>query len=255
MKQTSHSENSLHWQADWRSSLFTFIFLPSFIALGFWQLERADEKRVLQEMYQQRAEQAPVPLESLRGIADSLAYRRILLRGEFDEERSFLLDNRTHQGRYGFEVLSPFRLSESGRLVLVNRGWVKGDPARRSLPEVPPVPGTLSLVATVYVPPGESLVLSEEPDAQGWPQVVQSLDIPLLADRLDEMLYPYSLRLERASAASLIAEWPLVNMSVDKHKAYATQWFAMALALALFYLAYSTNLASWWRQRRGNSYD
>ena len=42
------------------------------------------------------------------------------LRGEFLPERQFLLDNRSHQGKPGYEVLTPFRTNDGARL-LVNR--------------------------------------------------------------------------------------------------------------------------------------
>ena len=38
--------------------------------------------------------------------------------------KKFLLDNRVHQERAGYHVLTPFRADGAEAVVLVNRGWV-----------------------------------------------------------------------------------------------------------------------------------
>jgi cytochrome oxidase assembly protein ShyY1 len=253
MSQTAETVTTLKWQGDWRTTVFTLVLAPLFVGLGFWQSGRALEKEAIEASWAERRLEQPRPLDQFRGTADKLVYRRVMLEGEFLPGRDFLLDNRIHQGRYGFEVLSPMRLLPSERVVLVNRGWIEGDPARRSLPQIPPVEGPQSLVGTIYVPPGEPLTLGELEQGDVWPRIVQVIDVPLMASQIDQMLYPYSIRLQSDSPAALVADWPLINMSADKHRAYSAQWFSMAAALLLLYLAYSFNVAAWWRHRKGTS--
>lgn len=251
MQQTAKTAHSLKWQGDWRTTVFILVLLPLFVGLGFWQSQRALEKEAIERSWEERHREQPKPLDQVRGTADKLVYRRVLLEGEFLPGVAFLLDNRMHQGRYGFEVLSPMRLALSGRVVLVNRGWIVGDPARRSLPQIPPVSGIQRLVGTVYIPPGEQLTLGPEEVSEDWPRIIQALDVPAMANQIDEMLYPYSIRLESGSPGALVADWPLINMSADKHRAYSAQWFSMAVVLLLIYLVYGFNLAAWWRHRKG----
>ena len=71
-----------------------------------------------------------------------------------------------------------------------------------------------------------------------------------MAAMLDTMLYPYSVRLDADSPGALTVDWPLVNMAPEKHRAYAVQWFCMALALLLIFLWRSSNVGAWLKQRR-----
>ena len=116
MTPSADSEVRLGWRGDWRTTAFTVLFLPLFLALGNWQLQRETEKIELQERFQQRAQEAHRPLADVRGSGDELAYRRVLVEGEVRGGRDFLLDNRMFQGRYGFEVLTPVQLDGSSSL-------------------------------------------------------------------------------------------------------------------------------------------
>ena len=46
---TASGNSGLAWQADWRTTAFTLLFLPVFVRLGFWQLERAEEKATIHD--------------------------------------------------------------------------------------------------------------------------------------------------------------------------------------------------------------
>ncbi|MFM7783845.1 MAG: SURF1 family protein, partial [Gammaproteobacteria bacterium] len=60
------------------------------------------------------------------------------------------------------------------------------------------------------------------------------------------------VRLEAGQAGFSEAEWPRVNISPEKHRAYAAQWFGMALALLLVFVFGGTNLREWWTRRRAS---
>ena len=232
----------LSWQGEWRITLFTALVLPVLVSLGFWQLERAAEKELIGERWVQRQSQAPVPLAELGTDPAELAYRRVVLRGDWLEGRDFLLDNRMLQGRYGMEVISPLRLLNSATVVLVNRGWVAGDPARRQLPQYGPVGPVNELVAEIYVPPGEAYTVGEPPAQQEWPRQLIALDTVLMGQMLGEEVYPYTVRLQADNPQALTVDWPLVNSTPEKHRAYATQWFSMAAVLVMLFLVRSTNV-------------
>jgi cytochrome oxidase assembly protein ShyY1 len=248
MKQSASHQVSLRWDTDWRTSVFAGLLLPLLIGLGFWQLQRAVEKEQIDRLWAQRQMQSPQALPP--DASPDLAYLRVELRGHFLPQRLLLLDNRMRQGRYGFEVLTPLRLEDSGMLVLVNRGWVAGDPARRELPEVTTPAGMQRLEGTLYVSPGKPFVLGPEADVGSWPRQLLSLDIPAISTMLGEPLYPFSVRLDSSSPAAFDAHWSLVNNSPEKHRAYALQWFSMAAVLLCLYLVRSSNLLQWLGLRR-----
>ncbi len=233
----------LSFDFEWRITLFTLLLLPLLISLGFWQLQRAEEKAALAAAFDRQRASSPAPLQVLAGASSAeLAYRPVVLRGRFAVGRDLLLDNRTRSGRYGNEVLSVFLLDD-GTQALVNRGWLPADPARRVLPDVPAVPGDdLEIRGQVYVAPGEPYLLADEPLAQAWPQRIQAVEMDKIAAVLDGVLFPYPVRIDAGEPGALQADWQVVNVSPAKHRGYAVQWFSMAAVLALLYLLRSTNL-------------
>lgn len=230
------------YRFDWKLTLLVLLLLPVLLRLGFWQLSREGEKRELQALYEQRLAGAPVPIGNLDPQAD-LQYQPVTLQGSFDNERYFLLDNRVHRGRVGFEAIVPF-VTGSGQLVFINRGWLPSTGDREHLPAVEAVAGELQLEGTVHVPLGEALVLGESKPGASWPKLVQQADSTAALTALwnaDTRLqvFPWTVRLAATSPAVLERNWTVVNTGPEKHRGYAVQWFAMALALVLLYLYYS----------------
>ncbi len=58
------------------------------------------------------------------------ATRRCVCAAATTRAHQFLLDNMTHAGRAGYEVLTPLLLDD-GRVLLVNRGWLPLPDGRR----------------------------------------------------------------------------------------------------------------------------
>ncbi len=235
----------LRFDWEWRTTVAVVLLVPLFVSLGFWQLQRAEEKKALQALFAQRAAAPAVALGSVWSeTEDQLAYLPVTISGQFLSGRNFLLDNQMNRSRYGFHLLSPLQLDD-GRLVLINRGWLPGDPARRSLPEIEPVAGRVTLAATVYVPPGEPYQLADTGVEQQWPRVIQIVDTKELAQALPGELFPYTLRIAPEAPEALAADWPVVNVSPAKHQGYALQWFTMAGALLIVFVLASTNIRQW----------
>lgn len=238
---------SFHWQPNGKLVLFVVFFLPLTIALGFWQLSRADQKQALVDEFERRQAAAPVAVDSLNGSVRQ--YVRIMAQGRFDNERSILLDNRIRQGRAGYEVVTPFEVAPSGRWLLVNRGWIAAGPSREQLPPVPAVTGKVALSGYLYQP-GDPFTLGEEQWREHWPQVLQNLDAERLADRLGVALDGYSLRLDDGAPGALRVGWTVINVQPERHIAYAVQWFALAAALVVLALFANSNLGALLRHRR-----
>lgn len=240
--------SGLRLDLEWRTTLFTVLLFPALIALGFWQLDRADEKSALALQNAQRSEADPLPLKSLLEMAaEDLAYRPVVVSGYYETAATVFLDNQIRDGRYGHDVYAVFRDVPSGEFVLLNRGWVPGDSSRRSLPTISVPAGEQVLTAMVYVPPGEPYLLAEEQFAAAeWPLLVQSAHTPqlreLIAKRFQRALFPAELRLRADQQTGFRRDWPVVNVSPQKHQGYALQWFTMAAALLLLFVLRSSNL-------------
>ena len=175
--------------------VFSGVFLPVLISLGIWQLNRAAEKQLLLDQWQQEA----VSLDWPDLVALDLSNGRPVTLTGLYRSRSWLLDNRT----------------------------------RGQLPEVDPPEGVFTLqgrISDYPVPP----VLGDQPTATGsWPRRVQSLSKEVARAEIPEL----PGRIVRLSGdhqpGAYRADWQPDLMGPQTHYGYATQWFALAVALTI----------------------
>ena len=220
-------------------TLLVLTLLPLLVWLGFWQLERGEQKRDMLARQDARQQAVPVGPEQIEHFEDP-AYSRIYLQGSFDAEHSFLLDSRTRDGQVGVELLQPFQDQPSGRWVLVNRGWIPW-PDRRIPPKFDTPDRPLKLAAWVYAPSGKPFLLNERM-AEGWPRLLNHVDVEALWQLLDRDGVEYELRLEPGPAAYR-ADWPITSMQPQQHLGYAVQWFALAAALLALFIYFGVHQA------------
>ncbi|HSB96174.1 MAG TPA: SURF1 family protein [Spongiibacteraceae bacterium] len=241
----------LIWKLHWPTTLFALALLPLFLGLGRWQLQRADQKAAAQIAFEERENALPQDVSQLP--AEPELYTRVAATGHYDNAHSFLLDNRILHGRFGYEIITPFVLEQSNaqrdaRHLLVNRGWIEGDPARVQRPSIAAVEGTVQITAYIYRD-GTKMTFFGNGQEQQWPKLIQNLIVDDLQRQLGTPTYPFILRLDASSAGALRTEWQIVSMGPERHIAYAVQWFAMALTLIVVWLLTSSNL---WQLIRGN---
>lgn len=215
--------------------------------LGWWQLDRAEQKLDLQARIQGRAVQQPLLQDELARDADRAAgqhFRQTVLRGRWLADRTVYLDNRQMNARQGFYVVTPLQIGP-GDVVLVQRGWVPRDfTDRNRLPFLVTPSGQVQVPGRVAPPPGQLLSLASVD--QGL--IRQNLDIEAFARELGQPLRLFTLQQTAAARASaqageppqaladdgLLRDWPVVAVDVGKHHGYAFQWFALcALILGL----------------------
>lgn len=220
-------------------TLVVLCLLPLLVWLGFWQLERADQKRDMLNRQAAREVAAPVAPGQIEKLEDP-AYARVYLQGSFDAAHSFLLDSRTRDGRVGVELLQPFRDEPSGRWVLINRGWLPW-PDRRVPPKFDTPDRPLKLAAWAYAPSGKPFLLNERM-AEGWPRLLNHVDVQALWQLLGRDGVAYELRLEPGPAAYR-ADWPITTMQPQQHLGYAVQWFALAAALLALFIYFGVHQA------------
>lgn len=220
--------NGRRFRPGWKMTLFVGLMLPLVLALGSWQLERAEEKRQFEETYLDRiGALAVVPGET------PVPFERLKLTGRYDPQRYFLLDNQTRNGAVGFEVVSSFQALD-GRRWLINRGFLPGDGTRNHLPVVEDPPGTVTVVGIVWPEFGLLPVFGADAWSDGWPKLVQRLEVARMA-ALIENTQPLEIRLEAAQPGVFEPALTELNMPAAKHTGYAVQWFGLAVALVLGY--------------------
>jgi surfeit locus 1 family protein len=223
----------------WWSVLLTVAGVALFARLGVWQLDRARWKETLQQRYVLAATAAPVPFDSVAAAPPAQAFPRVAVQGRYLADRVYLLDNPHHDALGGSQVFVPLVLPGQSRLLLVDLGFLPGGGNGR-VPVLPPLPtGPVHLHGLYQPPPGTGLELGGNAlSAQThWPKTTIYLDLDQVSQDLHRPLYPrvLSLDTEPASGYQRKHAFDFSSMPPARHRAYAFQWFSLALAvLAIF---------------------
>ena len=214
----------------------TLILLPLFIWLGFWQLDRADQKAALEQAYMQRRGEPALDLATAadrRMDRQAMLWRECLLRGEYLGAEQYLLDNQIVKDEVGYLVYTPFRLAGQDAVVLVNRGWIPMGARRDVVPVFATPQGPVAIRGMAKAPQSTGLVLGGAGGEQLGRGLVrlQHLDLAALAKRKGWHLLPYVVRLEPDSASGFERDWTPPGFGRERHLGYAFQWFLMAAVL------------------------
>ncbi|MBO9688713.1 MAG: SURF1 family protein [Mitsuaria chitosanitabida] len=235
------------------------------VALGLWQLDRADQKKALQRAIDERALLSPIAGRDLPPAdlppPGALEHRRAALTGQWDGAHTVYLDNRVMEGHPGFYVVTPLKLTGRHDAILVQRGWVPRNAARREdLPPVSTPAGDVRIEGRLAASLSRAFELGREP---GSGPIRQNVDLAALQAETGLRLLPLVLlqgdpdRVDGPSAAASSASpavagpagasppndtsdgmrrhWPAPTVDVHKHYGYAFQWFALAaLILGLY---------------------
>lgn len=220
----------------WLPLVAAAAFTLLFAGLGTWQLERAGDKRALLAAIERGAEAPAVALPREPEALAAHAWRRVRVHGRFLGGRQFLLDNRIHDGRAGFDVLTPLE-RPGGRTVLIDRGWVPVGPRRE--PRTPialEVPGALTVSGRLWLPEaGLALGPALAPVDGGpeWPRLVTRVDYAAMGRALGRELAPAVVRADGDAPWVLTPRPPTPAFGPARHYGYAAQWFALALTVVV----------------------
>jgi surfeit locus 1 family protein len=216
--------------------------LPLLLALGFWQLDRAEEKRAFLDLQKQgKAAETLQLTAATEDKTNALRYRNIKATGRYDTAHQFLLDNQISAGKPGYFVLTPFKLEGGEKAVLVNRGWLPLTHDRSQLPDVrmEEFPAMIRGRINNFPSVGIKLPGADKP-AVGWPSLVQVADSNILARTLGYPLFSFMVELDKSLPEGYQREWrETAVMPPEQHIAYATQWFGLAFTLTLLFIWYS----------------
>ena len=211
-----------------------------FYSLGVWQLGRADEKKQLAVQIEQRLSQQTMILNETnieQLIQPDIAHRTIKLNGKFEAREFFFIDNKKHNGRAGYHVITPFKIDNSEQTILVNRGWIDSGGNRNVLPkvvtpsELMTLEGRLSRPVTAHFRPG----ISQPAEHLGG--IWLYIDLNFFTKLSGTPLVPYILLLNKENPYGYVRQWPAFKANTEMHIGYAIQWFAFALFSLLAYFA------------------
>jgi surfeit locus 1 family protein len=217
-----------------RPSLWLTIFAAMAFAvlcgLGYWQLQRLDWKQGLIEQIAARMDQPARPLPQALADPTEWRFRRVELSGVFRHEGEVYRAGRPEDGEIGYRVFTPL-VRESGRVVMIERGWVPGrfrDPAAR--PGEPPR-GEVTVTGVLRLPDPDT-IFTPGPDAAS--RTWFAVDPPAMA-AVSGLDAPAWYVVAEGGGEWPRAERPDLNLR-NTHLNYALTWFSLAAVLAVIWL-------------------
>ena len=216
-----------------RITIFFIIFAVVFFSLGIWQIERGQTKTQIMSEFENKLTKEPIYLN-----AESKKWDRVLVSGKWENKKQLLIDNVIHQGIAGYKVLTPLRIDETNKLILVDRGWIKQNKFRDQLPDIE-IPDDFESVSGTLEQPELGLVLSDELISNNWPKISQTKNVEVISKAYTEEIFPMILLADPLLKNSLeyIKITP-TNMTPIKHYGYSSQWFLMFIVLCFMYIWY-----------------
>ena len=216
-----------------RITIFFIIFAVLFFSLGIWQIERGQAKTQIMSEFENKLTKDPFYLN-----AESKKWDRVSVSGKWENKKQLLIDNVIHQGIAGYKVLTPLRINETNKLILIDRGWIKQNKFRDQLPDIQ-IPDDFESVSGTLEQPELGLVLSDELISNNWPKISQTKNVEVISKAYTEEIFPMILLADPLLKNSLeyIKITP-TNMTPIKHYGYSSQWFLMFLVLCFMYIWY-----------------
>jgi surfeit locus 1 family protein len=216
--------------------------------LGIWQLDRLTQRRAqnaieaaqlnapLLDLNQALTGAAPTPIDSIVGMQ----YRSVVVRGSYEFSRQVGLRNQVWSDQLGYDLLTPLRISGSGQIVLIDRGWIpredfeSGRLAQYDEPGEVTVQGVI-LDSQVYSALGHNQDPVFDPArrttaffAANPIRIGQEMAYSLLPVYIQQIPDPARSGLPYRKAFNLV-------LNDGPHLSYAIQWFFFALVLGVGY--------------------
>lgn len=206
-------------------SVFFVVLLVGFVMLrlAWWQWNRYNERLEVKMHYAIASQQAPVPLLTLPDFNDSRIGESVTIKGRFLPDQYFLHEGQFVDNQYGFDVLMPFKVENTDKIVLVNRGWVNSDREDIVTPD-----STVELQGRIRIPFALTFGFHEEVKP-GWPKKIAFTDLEKLQEYLKAELVPVLVMLDNDNPYALQAHWKPTAIHPERNLGYFFQWLAFAM--------------------------
>lgn len=238
MRQYSQSPAGGRWRRpSWLAWLLLAGVVTAFVALGLWQSGRGDDK---QQRLDALAQVVAQPARDLTAadLAAAGGYDRVAASGSWLSP-VYLLDNVVREGRAGAEVYRPLRLA-GGDTLLVLLGWLPLAADRRAPPEVPDLDALpASVQGLLAPPPAIGLRLGGDWRDAPAPKLMPYLDLAEVSADLGAPLAPRILRGDASMPIDGLLPpvlQPSLGLPPARHRAYAWQWWSLAIAVCLVFI-------------------
>ena len=206
----------------------TIVFLTS---LGFWQLDRANEKRAIEASIQ-KANTGIVELITDENRLLEKEYYQVRLKGQYQSNKQFIYDNQIVDQVSGYYVLTPFKLESQPSTIIINRGFIPWNGDREKLADVS-IKKTKSEIKVQISKPIKRIELKSSEIGNNFPTLIQAVDLVKMSEIAGVNFSSMVGLLDAAMDDGFVRKWEPYTGSIEKHIGYAVQWFLMAIVLGI----------------------
>ena len=203
-------------------SIFVFLFITTFIALGSWQLIRLNWKLELINQIENSLKNEPV---NLSGQVHT-NYLRIKTKGSINFDKQIYLYNLNEKGQPGFDIVNPIVIK--GENFLLNRGWI---PFSEKENEKINILTSSSITGTLKKQLKANRFKPENNIQDNYWFTLNRKDIfQYTGENFSSFIIYLDSNLDMPKVKTITA-----NIS-NNHKKYAITWFSLAFSILIFYL-------------------
>ena len=218
------------------AALLALVIAAACFRLGFWQLDRLEQRRAQNEQVRQAlalpaVQLTPELLSEIERNPRALLNRRVRALGAYDFSRQIVLRGRARDGQPGVHVVTPLLLTDSDAAVLVNRGWAPSpdaatvDLTRFRESGLHEIEGLIQLM-----PPGTDARSEAPVSAEEGVLTLQRLDPAVLRRWGGDVFLPiYIQQLPDSSRQGSLSPVTLQELDEGPHLGYALQWFSFGI--------------------------
>ena len=189
----------------------------------------------------ERQNQPPIPLnkETIQMPIEDIIWHRVSMSGEFLNDKNIILDNQIVEEKAGFLIYTPFKILDSNKIILVNRGWYPLSNSRKDISNIPPIKKIQTIEGEISQMPSSGIslgkVITEKLDESSFR--LQKMDYEVLSSLISKDLMRYAVKLKKPIFdKTYVLDSGMPVPDSDKNYGYAFQWFAMAFTLFIIFI-------------------
>ena len=216
-----------------RRSTILFLIVAAVLAaacvrLGFWQLDRLEERRASNATIESRGTLPLTPVSAIAGDTTTLRFRRVTVSGIPDYEHEIILTHRGRNGAPGVDIITPVRVAGVDSAVLVNRGWIYSpDGATADLSRWRERDSTFTgYIDSFEAPAPADSVRGRATRKMAYAAIARAIPYPVRGFYV--VALGDSVRMTDSLAAGRMIRLQPPKLGEGNHLSYAFQWFGFA---------------------------
>ncbi|MBE0696948.1 MAG: SURF1 family protein [Anaerolineaceae bacterium] len=213
--------------------------------LGFWQLDRLEQRRAFNTRVTAQLQTPPLDLstslpQNIQSLYD-MEYRQATAQGEYDFANEILLRNQVWDGQPGYHLFTPLHLPGSAYAVLVDRGFIPLDEGKPALRTKYDQPAGIVKVSGIFLRPRvpRYFGVPDPPLAPGETRLDawNAIRLERIQEQVGYSLLPVFIQSapDPSRQGPPFASLEQPDLSEGPHMGYALQWFSFAAVLAFGY--------------------